>query len=341
MNKRRLTGIFRSFEKIAEELPPVEPSGRVKNIIMHKKAICPEMLGMETVGETGLEADEEEELEKKIEEEIPGADAEVISAKKVTTMGDPEDTAAEITEECCDGDDKQSDVGELGAEFPPEKLEQLKTLIDEYTQFLEKAGAEIPMGKGIESDDNQGEEEVPTQITKNSPMNTEPKGVSAKDDQTEDRKATEESQSGEHNEKVAGEVLRETESEIEDLTDPSKAIPKNTSPKGLQIAQKRIEKKNNPDTTKAIGAAARKVPESSTIDKAKADKDSYLNMRKTSSQRTVTEEGAMLAKIKELGKQLSGKASKTGSGQKGVDALCEKPAKAEGSAPKQDAPPKG
>jgi hypothetical protein len=320
MNKQRLNGIFGSFQKIAEDLPPVDPSRRVRQIMMNKaaglfnkEAICPEMLGMETIGETGLEAKDEEKLEEEIEEAIPGADAEVVSAKKVTTVGSPDDGAAVIKEEISDApdaeeDEKQSDVGELGAEFPPEKLEQLKTLIDEYTQFLQKAGAEIPMGKGIDPDDNQEQEEVPTQIAKNSPINTEPKGVSASHDQTKERKTTEEAQSGEHNEKVAGEVMRETEHEINDLTDPKKAIPKGTSMAGLRAAQKKMQgttaKKKMDTTADTIGAKSRGTTKGSTIDKAKADKDSYYNMRKNLGKQGAEERAKLLSSIKDLSAQL-------------------------------------
>jgi hypothetical protein len=42
---QRIANILNSFEKVAEALPPVEPSDRVKNIL-EKAAICPQLMGI-------------------------------------------------------------------------------------------------------------------------------------------------------------------------------------------------------------------------------------------------------------------------------------------------------
>jgi len=53
----RLVNILKSFEKIASDVEPVEPSPRVQNIL-RKAAVCPAMLGMEPIAPEDEQTDE-------------------------------------------------------------------------------------------------------------------------------------------------------------------------------------------------------------------------------------------------------------------------------------------
>jgi len=78
------------------------------------------------------------------------------------------------------------------------------TIADMFA-FITKQAEAVPVAerKGPDDDDNQETEEVPTQIAKNSPDNSDAKGVSAISDETGDRKEDEDEEDGEKNEKVA------------------------------------------------------------------------------------------------------------------------------------------
>ena len=179
----RIANILTAFEKVAAELPVPEPSNRIKNILQ-KAAICPAMMGMEPIGETGMEAEEPEEEQGGVQ---------------VVSMGDGDNPEKEEAEE-------EAIEDSIKAGFPAEKMASLTTLMDEYRIHLNKYAA-LDTAKGTEDDDNQGTEEVPTQIADNSAENAPPKGVSASCDETEERKKAEEAQSQEKNEKVATDRL--------------------------------------------------------------------------------------------------------------------------------------
>jgi hypothetical protein len=164
----------------------VDLTDRLRNSLQ-KLAICPEMLGI-NLGETP-----EEEAGESPEEEA------TEDGVKVVSMGDDVQQAPQEESEEAALEDAIEDG------FSKEKMAGLVSLIEEYTAHLTKQAEapEVAERKGTENEDNQGNEEVPTQITDNSAENLPPKGVSAKADETDERKKAEDEQSGEENEKVA------------------------------------------------------------------------------------------------------------------------------------------